>query len=49
VTALVNRDVREIGNVRDLRDFPILLNALALRSGGLVNVSDLARTVGTSA
>ena len=46
VTALVNRDVREIGNVRDLRDFPILLNALALRSGGLVNVSDLARTVG---
>jgi len=46
VTTLISRDVREIGNVRDLRDFPVLLNALAIRSGTLLNLSDISRTVG---
>jgi len=48
VTTLINRDVREIGNVRDLKDFPVLLNALAIRSGTLLNLSDISRTVGIS-
>jgi hypothetical protein len=46
VTTLLSRDVREIGNVRDLKDFPVLLNALAIRSGTLLNLSDISRTVG---
>lgn len=46
VTTLINRDVREIGNVRDLKDFPVLLHALAIRSGALLNLSDISRTVG---
>jgi len=46
VTTLISRDVREIGNVRDLKDFPTLLNALAIRSGTLLNLSDISRTVG---
>jgi len=46
VTTLINRDVREVGNVRDLKDFPVLLNALAMRSGTLLNLSDISRTVG---
>jgi predicted AAA+ superfamily ATPase len=46
VTTLIHRDVREIGNVRDLKDFPVLLQALAIRSGTLLNLSDISRTVG---
>ncbi|HKX31111.1 MAG TPA: ATP-binding protein [Blastocatellia bacterium] len=46
VTTLINRDVREVGNVRDLKDFPVLLNALAIRSGTLLNLSDISRTAG---
>jgi predicted AAA+ superfamily ATPase len=46
VTTLINRDVREIGNIRDLKDFPVLLNALAIKSGTLLNLSDISRTVG---
>jgi predicted AAA+ superfamily ATPase len=46
VTTLINRDVREIGNVRDLKDFPVLLHALAIRSGAMLNLSDISRTVG---
>ncbi len=46
VTTLINRDVREIGNIRDLKDFPLLLNALAIRSGTLLNLSDISRTTG---
>jgi predicted AAA+ superfamily ATPase len=46
VATLLNRDVREAGNIRDLKDFPVLLNALAIRSGTLLNMSDISRTVG---
>jgi uncharacterized protein len=46
VTALIIRDVREIGNIRDLKEFPALLNALAIRSSALLNLSDISRTVG---
>jgi predicted AAA+ superfamily ATPase len=46
MTTLIHRDVREIGNVRDLKDFPVLLQALAIRSGTLLNLSDISRTVG---
>jgi uncharacterized protein len=46
VATLLNRDVREAANIRDLKDFPVLLNALAMRSGALLNVSDISRTVG---
>ncbi len=46
IATLLNRDVRETGNIRDLKDFPVLLNALAIRSGTLMNISDISRTVG---
>jgi predicted AAA+ superfamily ATPase len=40
---LLQRDVRDISQVRDLADFPRLLRLLAQRCGRLVNFSDLAR------
>lgn len=46
INTLISRDVREVGNVRDLKGFPVLLNALAVRSSTLLNLSDISRTVG---
>lgn len=45
----LERDVRQILNVSNLRDFERLLRAAATRSGQLVNRTDLARDVGVSA
>ncbi|MDX1980204.1 MAG: ATP-binding protein [Bryobacteraceae bacterium] len=48
IAAYLERDVRNILNVGSLRDFERFLRACALRSGQLLNKSDLARDVGIS-
>lgn len=45
----LERDVREILNVRSLRDFERFIRALAVRSASQLNKSNLARDVGVSA
>jgi predicted AAA+ superfamily ATPase len=42
----LERDVRALANVGNLRDFERFLRACALRSGNLLNKADLARDVG---
>ncbi len=44
----IERDVRQLLNVGKLRDFERFLRACAVRSGQLLNKSDLARDVGIS-
>lgn len=44
----LERDVRNLKNVGDLRDFERLLRAAALRAGQLLSYSELARDVGVS-
>ncbi len=44
----LERDVRQILNVSSLRDFERFLRAAALRSGHLLNRTDLSRDVGVS-
>lgn len=46
VTTLLERDVRDLSQVRDLTDFPRLLQAFAARSSNLMNLNDISRTVG---
>lgn len=48
VATYLERDVRQILNVVHLRDFERFLRGCALRSGQLLNKSDLARDVGIS-
>ena len=45
VTSILQRDVRDISNITGLTDLPRLLTALANRSGGLLNLADLSRTM----
>lgn len=46
VATYLERDVRQILNVHNLRDFERFLRAVAARSAQLLNLSDLARDVG---
>lgn len=46
VTAILQREVRDIANVEALIDMPRLLTLVATRAGSLLNVSDLARAAG---
>jgi uncharacterized protein len=46
ITTLLQRDVRELSNIEGLSSLPNLLALLATRTGGLLNVSDLSRSVG---
>jgi hypothetical protein len=46
VATYLERDVRNLKNVGNLRDFDRLLRAAALRSGHVLSYSDLARDVG---
>jgi len=48
VATYLERDLRSVLNVTDLRDFERFLRACALRSGQLLNKADLARDVGIS-
>ena len=48
VATYLERDVRQILNVGSLRDFERFLRLLAVRSGSILNKSDLARDTGIS-
>lgn len=48
VATYLERDLRQLLRVSSLRDFERLLRACAMRSGQLLNFSDLARDVGIS-
>ncbi len=48
VSSYLERDLRQLLNVGQLRDFERFLRACALRSGQLLNKSDLAKDVGIS-
>ncbi|HRT56697.1 MAG TPA: ATP-binding protein [Candidatus Paceibacterota bacterium] len=45
LTAILQRDVREIANVADLTVVPRLLALVATRAGGLLNFADLSRSL----
>lgn len=46
VTTITQRDIRELSNIADLTALPRLLSLLAVRSGALTNVAELARASG---
>lgn len=48
VASYLERDLKIVLNVTDIRDFERFLRACAVRSGSLLNKSDLARDVGIS-
>lgn len=43
ITTILQKDVRDISNIADLTTLPKLLAQLALRSGNLLNLADVAR------
>lgn len=43
ITTILQKDVRDISNIADLTTLPKLLAQLALRSGNLLNMADVAR------
>jgi len=45
IKSILQRDVRDISNITGLTDLPRLLQTLALRSSGLLNLADLSRTM----
>jgi predicted AAA+ superfamily ATPase len=49
IQTYLERDLRQIINVTNLRDFQRLIRACAMRTGQLVNFSNLAKDVGVSA
>jgi hypothetical protein len=44
LASLLQRDVRDLAHIEGLRELPRLLGLLAARTGGLMNVSEVART-----
>jgi predicted AAA+ superfamily ATPase len=48
VSSYLERDVRNILNIKDLRDFTVFLQLLATRSGQILNLTSLARDIGKS-
>jgi predicted AAA+ superfamily ATPase len=46
ITALLQRDVRDMANIEGLTDMPRLLSLLAARVGSLLNMSELSRSSG---
>jgi predicted AAA+ superfamily ATPase len=48
VSTYIERDVRQVVNIGSLRDFERFLRACAVRSGQILNVSNLARDVGVT-
>lgn len=46
VATITQRDIRDWANIADLTALPRLLNLIALRSGALTNVAELARASG---
>ena len=45
ITTLLQRDVRDISNVRDLADLPRLLSLLASRAAALLDYADVSRSL----
>ena len=45
VTTITQRDIRQLSNIEGLTELPRLLSLLAVRSGALANVAELARAV----
>lgn len=48
VSTYLERDVRQIANIKDLTDFTRFMTAVASRSGELLNYSNIAQEVGIS-
>lgn len=46
ITAILQRDVRDIASINGLTEMPRLLSLLASRVGGLLNMSELSRSSG---
>jgi predicted AAA+ superfamily ATPase len=46
ITALLQRDVRDLANIEGLTEMPRLLSLLAARVGSLLNMSELSRSSG---
>lgn len=46
VNTITQRDIRALSNIADLTALPRLLQLIAVRSGGLMNVAELARASG---
>ncbi len=46
VTTLMQRDVRDLAAIEGIAELPRLLQTVAARSGGALNVADLGRTLG---
>lgn len=44
--AMLERDVRDIANIEGLREFPRLFRILATRSGCILNMADISRSLG---
>jgi len=44
ITSILERDVRDLSNIEGLKSLPNLLALIASRTGGLLNMSDLARS-----
>ncbi|MGA3169900.1 MAG: ATP-binding protein [Chthoniobacteraceae bacterium] len=48
VTAILERDVRDITNIHGLRELPVLLRLIAARAANVLNITDLARDAGNT-
>jgi len=46
---ILDRDVRDLSQIEGLREFPLLFRLLASRTGNLLNLSDVSRSLGISA
>src|SRR5262249_17335986 len=46
ITTILQRDVRDISNIRDLADVPRLLSLIASRAASLLDYADLSRGIG---
>lgn len=46
ITALMQRDVRDLANIEGLTDMPRLLALIGARTGALLNIAELSRTAG---
>jgi len=46
ITELLERDVRDLSQIRSVTEFPVLLRVLAARSSTLLNLAELSRSTG---
>lgn len=45
ITQLINKDIRDLSNIEGLTEIPNILGLLASRTGSLLNVNDLSRSL----